>query len=329
MQFINIMNIRRTVIFITLITLSSCNVFAQFAIQFKNAKHNYGINLPKTIEITELPETNNCDTLIGKDKDGSEISVTAKSDPVYKGINGSQLSSKSFMPDLKARLKNIELLETYTMDIGGEPALYMKVGFKNEDMDGIVSQFILTRAEKIYIIRLMASKENYDKFSAEISGYLFTFQFFESTNRTFYKNEIYNFVIYFPSGWNFDKGAFPIMANNSKGSSMYIEVLKNSDYEGMSANDIDEDVMLDALKSQFTNISLVGKKKYTIDGHPVLMLKYKWVQVAGGKNDATIVIHYYLIKKNLMFVLEGKMKEGTKDDERLIEQAVQSFQFTK
>lgn len=323
------MNIKRTSVFIILIILFSCNVFAQFAIQYKNVKHNYGINFPKTLELTELPETNNCDTLIGKDKDGNEISITAKSDPIYKGINGSQLSSKSFMPDLKARLKNIELSETYNMDIAGEPALYMKVNFKNDDMDGIVSQFILVKNGKIYILRLVSTKDNYEKFSAEISGYLFTFQFFESTNRTFYKNELYNFVIYFPTGWNFDKGAFPVQANSPKGSSISVEVLKNNEYEGMSANDLDEDVMVDALKSQFTNVSLVGKKKYTIDGHPVLMLKYRWVQVASSKNDATIVIHYYLIKKNMMFIIEGKMKEGTKDDERLIEQALQSFQFTK
>lgn len=324
------MNIKRTAFIVIIIIMFSCNVFAQFAIQYKNAKHNYGINFPKTLELTELPETNNCDTLIGKDKDGSEISITAKIDPIYKGINGAQLSSKSFMPDLKARLKNIELSETYNMDISGEPALYMKVNFKNDDMDGVLSQFILIKNSKIYIIRLVASKENYEKFSAEISGYLFTFQFFESTNRTFYKNELYNFVIYFPTGWNFDKGSFPVQANNSKGSSMSVEVLKNNEYEGMTSNDIDEDVMVDALKSQFTNISLIGKKKYTIDGYSVLMLKYKWIQVAGGKNDATIVIHYYLIKKNLMFILEGKMKENAnKDDERLIEQAVQSFQFTK
>ncbi len=323
------MKIRITSVFIILITFLSCSVFAQFAIQYKNTKHNYGINFPKTLELTELPEANNCDTLIGKDKDGNEISITAKSDPIYKGINGSQLSSKSFMPDLKARLKNIELSETYNMDIAGEPALYMKVNFKNDDMDGIVSQFILVKNGKIYILRLVSTKDNYEKFSAEISGYLFTFQFFESTNRTFYKNELYNFVIYFPTGWNFDKGAFPVMANSPKGSSVSVEVLKNSEYEGMSANDLDEDVLVDALKAQFTNVSLVGKKKYTIDGHPVLMLKYRWLQVAGGKNDATIVIHYYLIKKNLMYVIEGKMKEGTKDDERLIEQCLQSFQFTK
>jgi hypothetical protein len=324
------MNIKRTTVFIILLTLMSVNVFAQFAIQYKNSKHNYGINLPKTIEITELPETNNCDTLIGKDRDGSQIIVTAKIDPVYKGINGSQLSAKSFMPDLKATLKNVELMETYNMDISGEPALYMKVNFKNDDMDGTLSQFILTRGEKIYIIRLIATKENYDKFSSEISGYLFTFQFFESSNKTFYKNELYNFVIYFPSGWNFDKGTFPVQANNSKGSSMYIEVLKDNEYEGMSANDLDEDVMVEALKSKFTNISLVGKKKYTIDGHAVLMLKYKWIQVAGGKNEAIYVSHYYLIKKNLMIIIQGMVNEGnTKEDERVVEQAVQSFQFTK
>ena len=321
------MNIKRTAFVIILITVFSCNVFAQFAVQYKNAKHNYGINLPKTLEITELPETNNCDTMIAKDKDGSELSITAKSDQIYKGINGSQLSAKSFMPDLKIRLKSVELMETYTMDISGEPSLYMKVNFKNEDMEGVVSQFILTRGEKIYIIRLFSSKDNFEKFSSEISGYLFTFQFFESTNRTFYKNELYNFVIYFPIGWNFDKGTFPVQANNSKGSSMYIEVLKSTDYEGMNSNDLDEDVMVDALKSKFSNISLVGKKKYTIDGNPVLMLKYRWMQVAG--RDVTYVIHYYMIKKSLMFIIQGMLKEGVKDDERLIEQAVQSFQFTK
>lgn len=321
------MNIKRTAFVIILITVFSCNVFAQFAVQYKNAKHNYGINLPKTLEITELPETNNCDTMIAKDKDGSELSITAKSDQIYKGINGSQLSAKSFMPDLRIRLKSVELMETYTMDISGEPSLYMKVNFKNDDMEGVVSQFILIRGEKIYIIRLFSSKDNFDKFSSEISGYLFTFQFFESTNRTFYKNELYNFVIYFPTGWNFDKGTFPVQANNSKGSSMYIEVLKSSEYEGMTSNDLDEDVMVDALKSKFSNISLSGKKKYTIDGNPVLMLKYKWIQVAG--RDVTYVIHYYMIKKSLMFIIQGMLKEGVKDDERLIEQAVQSFQFTK
>lgn len=324
------MIIRRTVFFIILFALFSCNAFAQFAVQFKNAKHNYGINLPKTLEVTELPEAGNCDTMIAKDKDGSEISITTKIDPVYKGINGSQLSAKSFMPDLRARLTNIELSETYNMDISGEPALYMKVNFKNDEMDGVVSQFILIRGEKIYIIRLVSTKENYEKFSAEISGYLFTFQFFESNNRTFYKNELYNFVIYFPIGWSFDKGDFPVQANNSKGSSIYIEVLKSSDYEGMTSNDIDPDVMVDALKAKFSNISLVQKKKYNIDGSPVLMCKYRWLKVAGGANEAVYVIHYYLIKKSLMFVIQGMVKEsGSKEDERLIEQAMQSFQFTK
>jgi len=324
------MNIKRTIIFIILVTIYSSNVNAQFAVTFKNAKHNYSINLPKNLEVTEFPETNNADTMIAKNNDGSEFIVLTKFDNLYKGINGSQLSPKSFMPDLKAKFKNVELIETYGMDISGEPALFMKVDFKNEEMDGVVSQFLLIRGEKIYIIRIVSKKENYDKFSSEISGYIFTFQFFESSNKNFYKNDIYNFIIYFPAGWSFDKGTFPVQAYNSKGSSIYIEVLKSFDYEGMTSNDIEEDVMIEALKTKFTNISLVGKKKYIIDGHPVLMLKYKWIQVSGGKNEGIFVIHYYLIKKNLMFIIQGMIKDnGLKDDEKLIEQALQSFQFIK
>ena len=216
------------------------------------------------------------------------------------------------------------------MDISGEPALYMRVDFKNEDMDGVVSQFLLVRGEKLYIIRIVSSKENYDKFSSEISGYIFTFQFFESSNKTFYKNEIYDFIIYFPTGWTFDKSSFPIQANNAKGSSLYIEVLKNNEYEGLSASDLDSDDLLQAFQSKFTGLTLAGKKKYTIDGNPVLMLKYRWIQTLAGKTDGFYVIHYYMIKKNLLFVFQGMVKDSNSlDDERLIEQAVESFQFTK
>ena len=99
------MNIKRAVVFVIFISVFSSNVFAQFAVTYKNAKHNYSINLPKNLQVTEFPEANNADTMIAKNNDGSEFIVLAKRDEVYKGINGSQLSPKSFMPGFKSKIK--------------------------------------------------------------------------------------------------------------------------------------------------------------------------------------------------------------------------------
>lgn len=327
---LNIMRIKIFLLFAIFITTLTVDVSAQFALNYKNAKHIYTINLPKTMKISEYPETNNCDTMIAANDDGSTFSVIVYSDKVYKGVTSSQLSYKSFMPDFKIRHKNIELKENDYTDIAGNPAMYMKVDYKNEEEDGTVSQFLIVRNEKLYILRINATKENYDKFVSEISGYIFTFQFMESSNKEFYKNDLYNFVIYFPIGWSFDKGVFPVQANSPKGSSLYIEVLKNNEFKEMTVNDLDTDILTEAFQKKFSNLSMVGKKKVNIDGNPTLQVKYRWVQTTAGKKSGFYVIHYYLLKNNLLFVLQGLISDtDSKDDEKQIERSVESFQFTK
>jgi len=188
----------------------------------------------------------------------------------------------------------------------------------------------LIRSEKLYIIRLKAAKDLYDKFESELTGYIFTFQFMESAQKEFYKNDMYSFLINFPPGWQFDRSAFPVQANSPKGSSLYIETIKGNEYQDMSAFDLDPELLLDALKEKFSSITIAGKKKLSIDGNPVLYVKYRWVQAQSGKGDSYYIIHYYLIKRSILFVLQGMVRDKDyKEEEKLIEQSVETFQFTK
>jgi hypothetical protein len=321
----------KKVFFLLLLILGfSSLTFSQFAISYKNSKYNYSINIPKSYDIKKYPSENDPDTVVATNSEGSEFSITAGYDRVYKGVNGSQLPANSFMPALKYKYKQIELLENDYTDLGGEPCMFMKVKYKNEDEEGIVSQFVLIRSERLYIIRLKANKDNYEKFESELTGYIFTFQFMESALKEFYKNDMYSFMINFPQGWAFDKNEFPVQANSPKGSSLYIETIKSNEYLDMSAYDLETDMLLDALKEKFSNITIAAKKKLNIDGNPVLFVKYRWVQAQSGKGEAYFILHYYLIKKSLLYVFQGMVRDNnSKDEEKLIEQSVESFQFTK
>lgn len=304
--------------------------FAQFAVSYKNLKHNYSINIPKNMTVTELPSHEDCDTLVAVDDNGSRLEVVVYSDKIYKGVTSSQLSYRSFMPDFKIRYKNIKLAENDYTDISGNPAMYMKVDFNNEKEDGIVSQFLLVRGEKIYIIRQVASKDIYDKFMSEISGYIYSFQFIESSNTEFYKNDEYNFMLNFPTAWVFDKGSFPVQANNSKGSSIFIEVIKNSDFKDVTAQDLDTEVLLDAFKKKFTDITIISKRNEEINGTPALMVKYRWLQKNTDKTNGYYVIHYYLIRNEMLYIIQGIVSDTNPgNDEKQIQKCAESFQFTK
>lgn len=304
--------------------------FSQFAVSYKNLKHNYSINLPKEMTVTEHPSHEDCDTMIAVNEDESRLEIVVYSDKIYKGVTSSQLSYRSFMPDFKIRYKNIKLAENDYTDISGNPAMYMKVDFNNEKEDGIVSQFLLLRGERLYIIRQVASKENYDKFMSEVSGYIYSFQFIESSNTEFYKNDVYNFMINFPRAWVFDKNDFPVQANNSKGSSVFIEVIKSNDFKDITAQDLDAEIMINAFKKKFTDISLVWKKNQDIDGIPAMVVKYKWLQKSAGKTSGYFVTHYYLIKNEMLYIIQGIVNDtNSGDDEKQIQKSAESFHFTK
>jgi hypothetical protein len=313
-----------------ILILSVQLTYSQYALMYKNTLHNYSINLPKSLEITELPSKETPDSLFATAKDGSVFSIIGKKDPAYKGVTASQLTSNSFMPELKFKYKNIELKENDFLDISGEPTLYMRVDFKNEEESGVVVQYVLIKNEKVFIIRLVSNKDNFDRFASEMAGYIFTFQFMESSAKEFYKSEIYSFFIKFPQGWQFDRNEFPVQAYNARGSSIYIEVIKNNEYRNLTINDIDPDLFLEAEKAKLSNISLVGTKKLNIDGTPALFMKYKWMQKTPSKTETYYILHYYLIKGSLLYIIQGMVKDTfLSEDEKLIDQSVDTFQFTK
>ncbi|MCE1164695.1 MAG: hypothetical protein LWX07_04740 [Bacteroidetes bacterium] len=303
--------------------------FSQFAVSYKNAKYNYGINLPKNMEIKQYPSDDSPDTVVVSNRDGSELIIAAGKDPTYKGVNASQLITGTFMPSLKFQYKHVELLENDYTDLGGEPAMYMKLSYKTDEEEGFLSQLIIIRNEKLIILRVKANKENYDKFFSELTGYIFTFQFTESSAKEFYRNDMYSFVINFPGGWPFDRNSFPVQANSPKGSSLYIEAIKSNEYADMSAYELDPDMLLEAMNAKMSNISLISKKKMNLDGNPVLYVKYRWVQSATGKGDVFNIMHFYLIKRGVLYVLQGMVRESQKDEENTIMQSVETFQFIK
>lgn len=303
--------------------------FSQFAVSFKNPKYNYSINLPKNLEVVQYPSDSSPDTVIATNSDGSFLEIAAGKDPTYKGVNASQLIVGTFMPSLKFRYKNVTLLENDYTDLGGEPALYMKVSYKDEDDEGFISQLVIVRNEKLIILKIKAKKENYDKFFSELTGYIFTFQFTESQAKEFYRNEVYSFVISFPGGWPFDRNSFPVQANSPKGSSIYIEAIKSNEYADMSAYELDPDMLLEAMNAKLSNISIVSKKKMSVDGNPVFYVKYRWVQSSTGKGDVFLIMHFYLIKKGVLYVIQGMVRENQKEEENLILQSVETLQFTK
>ncbi|MFA5011285.1 MAG: hypothetical protein WC644_04955 [Ignavibacteria bacterium] len=329
------MNFRKQIIFgiaifSIIFLVIPARVFSQFAVSYKNLKHNYSINLPKSMVLTEKQSPEDCDTLIAEGEEGSRLEIVVYSDKIYKGVTSSQLSYRSFMPDFKVRYKNIKLAENDYTDISGNPAMYMKVDFNNEKEDGIVSQFLLLRGEKIYIIRQVASKDNYDKFMSEISGYIYSFQFIESSNTGFYKNDEYNFMINFPTAWVFDNSTFPVQANNSKGSSVFIEVIKSSDFKDITAQDLDTEVLLDAFKKKFTDITIIIKRNEEINGTPALMVKYRWLQKNTDKTNGYFVIHYYLIRNEMLYIIQGIVNDTNPvNDEKQIQKCAESFQYIK
>lgn len=305
--------------------------YPQIAVSIKNLKHDYSINLPGKYAISELPSKEECDTLIAEGNEGGRLEIIVKNDKIYKGLTANQLSHRSFMPDLKIKFKNVKLAENDYTDISGIPALYMKVEYRNAIAEeGFITQYIMLRGEKVFIIRIYAPKESYDNFINEISGYIFSFRFIDESNKGLYVNAKYNFMITFPQGWMYDKLSFPVQANNSKGSSIFIDIIRNKDFENITSRDLDIDLLMTAFKEKFTDIVLVSRKNTEIDGNPALYAKYKWKQANTGKNEFYYVHHYYIIRNGILYVIQGIISDKyTEKEETQMLNSMETFEFTK
>lgn len=305
--------------------------YPQFAVSIKNLKHDYSINIPGKYTISEFPSKEDCDTLLAESSEGGRLEIIVKNDKIYKGLTANQLSHRSFMPDLKIKFRNVKLAENDFTDISGIPAMYMKVEFKNADgEEGFVTQYVLLRGEKVFILRIYAPKDAYDNFINEISGYIFSFRFIDESNKGLYINSKYSFMITFPQGWMYDKLSFPVQANNSKGSSIFIDIIKNKDFDQITARDLDTDLLMAAFKEKFTDIVLINRKSTEIDGNPALYAKYKWKQSNTGKNEFYYVHHYYIIRNGILFVIQGitSDKNAEKDEAQMLN-SMETFEFTK
>ncbi len=305
--------------------------YGQFASTYVNIKHNYSINLPETFKVTELPSHEECDTLRAVNNDNCMIDIIVRNDKIYRGITANQLSHRSFMPDLKIKFKNVKFAENDFTDISGIPAMYMKVEYKNEiDEEGFVSQYVMLRGEKIFIIRVSAPSNIFDTFIKEISGYIYSFKFTEGDNKGIYVNSKHNFMITFPEGWLFDKLSFPVQANNSRGSSIFIDIIKNDGFKDYTARDLDLDLLMEAYKEKFPSIVLITRKNTQINDVPALYAKYKWQQANSGKDEYYYVHHYYIIRNGLLYVIQGIVSDkNSVKDELPILKSCETFEFTK
>ena len=260
----------------------------------------------------------------------SSLSIIVTKDEKLKGITADQLDIINFFTSLSNINRSTILLENDYTTIGIDPALYGKYKLKVDDEEVFLEQYYLVKGSYLYILQVMADTDKFDEFEGNIKGYLLTFNFIEVKSENFFKSDKYEFGLLLPEGWNVKGTEVPIEITCPDGCNIYIEVYKDSQYGDMTANDINTDDFLDALRSNLKSVSMISRRNLRLDNVPAICVKYFWREKRATETVENIIVHYYIIRNSMLYILQGMARDQIfQKDEEVITKSLESIRFLK
>lgn len=317
--------------YLLIVALIICDTaYSQYGTTYRNSKYGYSIILPKGMEISELPSKSSPDKVYIQNNDNSSLSIIVTKDEKLKGITADQLDIINFFTSLSNINRSTVLLENDYTTIGIDPALYGKYKLKVDDEEVFLEQYYLVKGSYLYILQVMADTDKFDEFEGNIKGYLLTFNFIEVKSENFFKSEKYEFGLLLPEGWNVKGTEVPIEITCPDGCNIYIEVYKDSQYNDMTANDINTDEFLDALRSNLKSVSMISRRNLRLDNVPAICVKYFWREKRATETVENIIVHYYIIRNSMLYILQGMARDQIfQKDEEVITKSLESIRFLK
>jgi len=313
-------------LFVLMIVVSDLN--AQTITTYKNVRFNYRLTIPDKLEKEEKPSTSNPENVSFKDPDGSVIMIYAKVDKTYTGKTANDMDPGSMYMAFQKSFKGANMLESDYQVLDDVPALFMKYSYFYDDKEYYHDVYYLVKSDIYYMVNVIAKKEYFEAFETQTRNYVFSFSIVNVISTNYFKSDLYDFSITFPDGWKVSKEATTFGAEISDGAGVFVEVVKNDDFVGYSGNDLRPEDMLDVFRAKYSDAAIIDKAYLILDGSYAMKVKYKCSATTSGTKENFIIIHYYLVKGNKLYILQGRALESNFETyKNTVTNSLESFGF--
>jgi hypothetical protein len=313
-------------LFIILFAVSG--LYSQTITTYKNPRFNYSLNIPDKWEKEEKPSKNSPEKVSFKDPDGNVLLIYAKPDKSYAGKTANDMDPGTMYMGFLKEFKGANMLESDYKILDEVPALFCKYEYIYDGDEYVHDIYYVVKSEILYMINVIAKKKYFDAFETQTLGYVLSFAIVDVRSSNYFRNERYDFQIVFPDGWKSFMEGTTFGAEISAGAGVFVVVNKDDNFVGYSGNDIRPYDMLEIFKTKYPDAKLIDNSYLLIDGLPAMMAKYSCSATINGVKDLFIVIHYYIVRDNILYILQGRALEKNFDTYKdKISQSLLSFQF--
>jgi hypothetical protein len=295
---------------------------------YKNLKFNYKITIPDKWEVEEKPSKNNPAKVTITDPDGYKLTITSKIDKAYSGKTANDVEVGTMYTLAKKDFKDANFLESDYAVIDNNIALYCRYSYNDDGKEYVIIHYYIIKNSTIYTLQVMAKTENIEYFENLSRGYIYSFSIADVTAPNVYKNNNYGFRIIFPDGWKVKGENKRFGAETNDGSSIYIEINDDQDLTGYSANDLTPDDLVEILRTKYPDAQIYEKSYTSIDNFAALYIRYKCNVTVSGKLENYTLIHYYIIRRGALYILQGMSPSTNYESNReTMIRSLESFQF--
>jgi len=316
-------------IFILTLVLSPLTIWAQTSVPYTNGKYGYKINLPKDWERKYNPSEDDPQLVLISNQDGSTLSVYAMEDKRISHKTPDELGMNFFFDIVREQFPEANYIQSESESIDNQPAIYAKYSYINKKDDYTIGQFYVTTNDMLYILQIFAKTNIFEPFESIGKGILYTFKALNANTEKYLKTDKYGFRISFPEGWSVIADRPPFEAYDNKGGSVIVEVKESNDYKNVTANDLDPEDMLDAIRVSKKDASIQDKQYIAIEGVPTLYVKYQWTEEINKEKVPVVVQHYYVIRNSRLYIIQTivPLKQFYNYRDKF-KASFESFQFT-
>lgn len=320
---------KRIFLYIFVLLIFPVCLFSQTSAPYTNGKYGYKINLPKNWERQYKPSEEDPQLVLVANEDGSNLSVYAMQDKKVSHKTPDEMGMNYFFDILRNQFPDANYIQSESESIDNQPSIYAKYSLQNGKDLYTIGQFYVITNDMLYIIQLFAKTNIFEPFEDVGKGLAYTFKALNANPDKYLKTDKYGFRIAFPEGWQVIADRPPFEAYDNKGGSIIVEIKESNDYKGVTANDLDIDDMLDAIRVNKKDASLMEKQYIAFEGVPVLYAKYQWTEEISKEKVPVVVQHYYTIRNSRLYIIQTivPLKQFYNYRDKF-KASVESFQFT-
>ncbi len=320
-------NIKLLILLFILVFFIS-NLYPQSITTYKNVRFNYSLTVPDKWDKEEKPSKNSPETVTFRDPDGNVLLIYARVDKSYAGKTANDMDPGTMYMGFQQQFKDANMLESDYKVLDEVPAMFCKYEYIFDGKEYLQDAYYLVKGDIFYMINVIARKDFFDAFETQTLGHILSFNILDVKSVNYFKSDKYDFQIIFPDGWKIVTEPTTFGAEISGGAGVFVEVNKDDNFIGYTGNDLRAEDMLEYFKTKYSDAKVIENSYSLIDGYPAMKVKYKCSATVNGSTNDFIVIHYYLVKENILYILQGRSLEKSYSTyQENIARSLESFQF--